>query len=96
MDVSKNLPPQKEDPPLRSDSSGEIFSESEESIPPLPPPLPSLDELCRKRKVLLLSNTIQIKIYILPSVSVLTKAYLLYIPLTLKKVPKPSLNEVST
>ena len=36
-----------EDPPLQSN----FLNESEESIPPLPQPLPSPDELCRNKKV---------------------------------------------
>ena len=53
LDESENRPPHDEDPPLGSGSSSEILNECEESIPPLPPLLPSLDELCRKRKVLI-------------------------------------------
>ena len=49
-------PPDSKDSSPQGDTEEDLLqsdflNESEESIPPLPPPLPSLDELCRKRKV---------------------------------------------
>ena len=74
---SKDSSPQgdtEEDPALQSD----FLNESEESIPPLPPPLPSLDELRRKRKVCSLDYELHFQFeYTALSFSTSTKTHLL-------------------
>ena len=75
LDISKNHP-------LGGDSSSEILNESEE---PLPPPLPSLDELCRKRKVLLKYRFyLRMLFHLQLSFSVVTKVSLLRVSQDLK------------
>ena len=54
-----------EDLLLRSD----FLNESEESISPLPPPLPSLVELCRKRKVCSLKYDYTLNTLLCPAIT---------------------------